>query len=134
MKKTVILATALSLFISGAALANTQDKEGTKTEHTTCTAKNHKCGNHQAITATTAEGVQKLAKDTRVKLSGYIIKSESENKYQFKDDTGTLTVNIDRHNWGSLSMNPEEKVEIYGKVEKKADSVIVDVKRIAKEK
>ncbi len=70
--------------------------------------------------------------DTHVALRGYIIQGLGDEKYTFKDDSGTVTVEIDDHKWGGLKVGPTDLVEIYGEVDKEWTFVEIDVDRVIK--
>ena len=87
----------------------------------------------QAQGANTVAGALKARDDTMVTLKGNIIRQVAHEKYEFKDSTGVIIVEIDDDKWYGLSVGPNDVVEIYGEV----DSEIyrkneVDVKFIKK--
>ena len=87
----------------------------------------------QAQGANTVAGALKAWDDTMVTLKGNIIHQVAHEKYEFKDNTGVMIVEIDDDKWNGLSVGPNDVVEIYGEV----DSEIyrkneVDVKFIKK--
>ena len=87
----------------------------------------------QAQGANTVAGALKARDDTIVTLKGNIIRQVAHEKYEFKDSTGVMIVEIDDDKWNGLSVGPNDVVEIYGEV----DSEIyrkneVDVKFIKK--
>ena len=87
----------------------------------------------QAQGANTVAGALKARDDTMVTLKGNIIRQVAHKKYEFKDSTGVMIVEIDDDKWNGLSVGPNDVVEIYGEV----DSEIyrkneVDVKFIKK--
>ena len=68
-----------------------------------------------------------------VTLKGNIIRQVAHEKYEFKDSTGVIIVELDDDKWYGLSVGPNDVVEIYGEV----DSEIyrkneIDVKFIKK--
>lgn len=87
----------------------------------------------QAQGANTVAGALKAWDDTMVTLKGNIIRQVAHEKYEFKDSTGVMIVEIDDDKWNGLSVGPNDVVEIYGEV----DSEIyrkneIDVKFIKK--
>ena len=87
----------------------------------------------QAQGANTVAGALKASDDTMVTLKGNIIRQVAHEKYEFKDSTGVIIVEIDDDKWYGLSVGPNDVVEIYGEV----DSEIyrkneIDVKFIKK--
>ena len=55
--------------------------------------------------------------DTKVQLKGYIVKSIGDEKYQFRDNTGTITVDIDDELWNGRAISAKTPVVIYGEVD-----------------
>lgn len=78
---------------------------------------------------TAAEAAQ-LRDDTYVKVVGYITKSLGDEKYEFRDDSGTLIVEIDDEDWRGLEVTPDNKVELIGEIDKDWRKVELDVDRI----
>lgn len=70
--------------------------------------------------------------DTWVKLRGNITERLSEDRYLFRDDSGTVNVEIDHKRWNELTVSPQDKVELQGKVDKEWSDAEVDVKYISK--
>ena len=96
-------------------------------------------GNYGGFTGPQAPGVNTVAgalkawDDTMVTLKGNIVRQVAHEKYEFKDSTGVIIVEIDDDKWYGLSVAPNDVVEIYGEV----DSEIyrkneIDVKFIKK--
>ena len=73
-----------------------------------------------------------LPDDTRVTLQGYILNSLGRNRYTFRDNTGEITIEIERKVWRGLSVNENDHVEIYGEVDIERNRVEIEVKRIRK--
>lgn len=87
----------------------------------------------QAQGANTVAGALKAWDDTMVTLRGNILRQVGHEKYEFKDSTGTIILDIDDDEWYGVSVGPNDVVEIYGEV----DAEIyrknqVDVKSIRK--
>lgn len=76
---------------------------------------------------TTAADAANLADDTAVKLQGVILKSLGDEKYEFKDETGTLVVEIDNEDWGGVKATPETRVELRGEIDREFNKIEVDV-------
>jgi len=75
---------------------------------------------------TVAEALQ-MKDDTAVVLNGQIEKSLGDEKYLFKDATGSITVEIDDEDWHGLDVTPESVVTIKGEVDKEMLSTEIDV-------
>jgi uncharacterized protein (TIGR00156 family) len=73
-----------------------------------------------------------LADDTRVVLTGTIVRSLGDEKYIFNDATGEITIEIDRKVWRGLSVGESDRVEISGKVDKDFLKTEIEVKKIRK--
>ena len=56
----------------------------------------------------------------------------SDDKYLFKDSTGTMTVETDSDKWAGQIVKPGDKIEIIGELEKKFNSVKIDVDSVKK--
>lgn len=78
---------------------------------------------------TVAEALQ-MKDDTAVVLNGQIEKSLGNEKYLFKDATGSVTVEIDDEDWRGLDVTPENVVTIKGEVDKEMFSTEIDVDTI----
>ena len=80
----------------------------------------------------TVEDAKKMRDDSRVSLRGYIIQHLGGDRYQFRDATDTVRVEIDDNLWKGQTISPEDFVEIYGEVDKDWNSVEIEVKRLSK--
>jgi len=81
---------------------------------------------------TTVAQAKRLRDDTHVLLRGNIQRALGDEKYQFSDGTGVITVDIDRRVWGALSVTENDTVEISGEIDRGRNGVEVDVDRIRK--
>ncbi len=70
--------------------------------------------------------------DAWVTMRGSIEKRISEDDYIFRDETGTIKVDIDHKRWEGQTVTPKDKVEIQGELDKDFNSVEVDVKKVRK--
>ena len=70
--------------------------------------------------------------DERVTIQGTILNKISNDKYTFKDSTGTMTVDIDNDKWSGIASNTKDTLEISGEIEKKLNSTELDVEHIRK--
>lgn len=89
-----------------------------------CQLKNYK-------KASIAEAL-KMNNDERVTIEGTITNKISNDKYTFKDSTGTMTVDIDNDKWAGIPSNTKDVLEISGEIEKKQNSTELDVDYIKK--
>ncbi|MBE6445050.1 MAG: NirD/YgiW/YdeI family stress tolerance protein [Alphaproteobacteria bacterium] len=69
----------------------------------------------------------KLSDDTAVVLTGQIEKSLGNEKYQFKDATGTVVIEVDNEDWRGVDVKPEDIVIIKGEIDKDVFSTEIDV-------
>ena len=68
-----------------------------------------------------------MSDDTPVVLNGQIEKSLGNEKYQFKDATGTVVVEIDDEDWRGVDVRPENMVTIKGEIDKDMFTTEIDV-------
>ena len=50
----------------------------------------------------------------------------------FKDATGTVNVDIDHKRWNGVTVTPQDKVELQGKIDKDWNEFEIDVKQVIK--
>ncbi len=81
---------------------------------------------------TTAAKVKDLKDDSWVKLRGNITERLSDDRYTFRDESGTVNVEIDHKRWNGQTITPQDKVEIQGKVDKEWNEFEIDVKQVNK--
>ena len=140
MKKIIVLCTALAL-TSGIAMAKGPHHGGFNDPNhggfngpNSQTQMMQQNGGFQGLSidkSTVAEAL-KMGDDQRVALQGHIVQSLGGKHYLFKDDTGTINIEIDYKRWRGLVITPSDLVEIQGEVEKDWNSIEIDVKRIMK--
>lgn len=73
-----------------------------------------------------------LSDDTPVIMTGYIEKALGGEKYQFKDNTGTIIIKVDDKDWHGVTVNEQDLVEICGEVDKDFMDIKIDVDSITK--
>lgn len=71
-----------------------------------------------------------LRDDAWVVLEGNIVRQVGRKLYEFRDNSGTIYVDIDDRYWMGQNVSPTDKVRIEGEVDKDWNSVEIDVKRI----
>ena len=77
---------------------------------------------------TTVAAANEAADDTLVTLQGFVTKKiNNDDKYEFRDNTGTITVEIDDEDLPATPFNEKTKVKLTGEVEKNLMSREVDV-------
>lgn len=125
MKKMILLCTALTLAAAPALAQNSGGFSGPSA----APAGGFSGPTSSVISVEKAKG---LRDDTRVTLQGNIVERISDDNYLFRDASGTITVEIDHKRWQGQTISPQDKVEIYGEVDKDWNSVEIDVKQITK--
>ena len=71
--------------------------------------------------------------DSKVQLKGYVVKAVGDEKYQFRDSTGSITVEIDDELWQGKPISAKTPVTIIGEVDidyKPAKRVEIDVEQL----
>ena len=79
------------------------------------------------IAPTTVAEALKLSDDTAVVLTGQIEKSLGNEKYQFKDASGTVVIEIDDEDWKGVDVRPEDVIVIRGEIDKDLLTTEIDV-------
>lgn len=70
--------------------------------------------------------------DSKVTLRGNIVRHFGGDRYLFRDQTGSIQVDIDHDKWKGLRVGVADMVEISGEVDRDRKDVEVDVDRITK--
>ena len=65
----------------------------------------------------TVADVKDLPDDTEVILEGYIASSLGDEEYIFKDETGSIKVEIDDDEMQTVKATPNDRVEIRGEID-----------------
>ena len=76
--------------------------------------------NHAAIAPASITTVKQAltAKDnTPIKVQGQVVKSLGDEKYQFRDKTGSITVDVDDELWQGRPISPNTTVTLIGEVD-----------------
>ncbi len=71
--------------------------------------------------------------DSKVELKGYVVKSVGDEKYQFRDNTGSINVEIDDELWMGKPISAKTPVTIIGEVDidyKPTKRVEIDVDQV----
>lgn len=134
MKKLPMIALVVALS-STAAFAQNGGFQGPgavaqSTNNTATTQKGGFSGPNASIT-TVAEAL-KMRDDSWITLRGNIEQQIGKKRYLFRDETGTINIEIDRKYWNGLTITPTDKVEIQGELDKDWNEVELDVKRVTK--
>lgn len=82
-------------------------------------------------TSSVAEAL-KMNDNSYVTVKGNITKRLSEDRYSFKDSTGSMTVEIDKDKWSGISADTKDILELSGEIEKKNNYTRLDVDSVRK--
>lgn len=74
-----------------------------------------------------AADVARAYDDAHVTLEGFLVEQVSHDKYLFRDDTGTVMVDIDHKKFRGQNVTPQTRVRIVGEVDFDHGSKEVDV-------
>ncbi len=80
-----------------------------------------------AATVENVAAAHKAADDTPVVLQGHIVQRLKGEKYAFRDDTGTINVEIDDEDWPAVAINEKTRVKLSGEVDRGLMEREVDV-------
>lgn len=100
-------------------------------------AGNHKGGfqnNNQQQMVTVTE-IAELNDGDYVVMQGNILEKTGDDSYNFKDNTGTMIVEIDDEDWAGITVTPNDVVIIEGEIDKnmmEPTVIEVDTIRMAK--
>ncbi len=84
------------------------------------------------VQTSTVQEALKKPDNTYVVLQGKIVNRVSDDKYIFKDQTGSITVEIDNDKWIGQTVDTNDIIEITGEVEKRLGQTSVDVSTVKK--
>lgn len=143
MKNFAILGGLSLVLVAGTVQADTkaaiQNTDNRTSNHSTNHSADHEANqpvNQSAIVPTQVTNVaaaKQLKDDTQVRLEGQVIRALGKEKYEFRDSTGTIIVDIDDKHWNGQPVNRTAKVvligdidrELGGKVEVDVDQVLI---------
>jgi uncharacterized protein YdeI (BOF family) len=60
-----------------------------------------------------------------------LAKSLGDERYEFRDDSGTIVVEIDGDDWHGIKATPETRIELRGEVDKEWKSTEIDVDSVS---
>lgn len=112
--------------VSAASMANPAAQAPAAPEHA-----GHQAVNHMAFAqAVTVKQALTLKDDSKVELKGHVVKALGDEKYEFRDSTGSMTVEIDDKLWHGKKVSAKTPVTLSGEVDidyKPAKHVSIDV-------
>lgn len=74
----------------------------------------------------------KAKDDTPVTLVGSIIKQIDDDEYLFKDNSGTIQIEVDKKAWNGQTITPQDTIEIRGKIDKDLSKTEIEVYQVIK--
>lgn len=84
------------------------------------------------VVITTVAQAKQMQDDAKVTLKGHIVQHLGKDKYQFKDATGQLVIEIDDDHWHGVTVEPNDLVIINGEIDKESNSIEIDVQSLYK--
>lgn len=78
----------------------------------------------------TAAAAAKAADDSQVVLEGTLVRQLTADTYEFRDASGSVTVEIDAEDFPSQKIDASTKVRLHGEVDRDWRTLEIDVKRI----
>ena len=85
------------------------------------------------VAVTTVEQAKTLPDDSKVVLRGNIVQSLGGKEYLFKDESGSIIVEIGAKKWAGQEIGPDDVVVLHGEVDRDDADVEIDVTRIIKQ-
>lgn len=73
-----------------------------------------------------------MSHDSGVTLRGRIVQRLGDELYLFRDNTGSIKVDISRDKWNGQQVGPNDMLEIQGEVDKEWNSMEIEVNRLIK--
>lgn len=70
------------------------------------------------------------ADGSAAKVQGYIVRSLGDEKYEFRDNSGTVTVEIDNEDWRGIEATPETRLELLVEVDREWRRTELDVESV----
>lgn len=95
---------------------------------------NNQVVNQSALTqSVTVQQALNLADKSKVQIKGNVIKNLGNEKYQFRDQTGTIMVEIDDELWQNKAVSSSQIVTLIGEIDidlKPTKHVTIDVDQV----
>ncbi|MGA4367357.1 YgiW/YdeI family stress tolerance OB fold protein [Pantoea ananatis] len=80
----------------------------------------------------TVKQAEEMKDDSWITVRGQLEKQIGDEDYVFRDQTGTMKVEIDHKRWNGLTVSPKDRVELTGELDKDFNSIELDVKQVKK--
>ncbi|MBP3688107.1 MAG: NirD/YgiW/YdeI family stress tolerance protein [Alphaproteobacteria bacterium] len=84
----------------------------------------------QAPALMSVQNVLDSADGTYVSVEGYLTAQLNEDEYSFTDGAKNVIVKIDDKIWRGQRVTPKDEIIIYGKTDREANRVMIDVKKL----
>lgn len=123
IKKNIIILSILSGLSSGVLAQGFSGADSTGQS-----AAQSGFGGNQGIS--TVAQVKSSHDDAWVVLEGNIVRQTGHERYEFRDSSGTITVEIDDESWYGQRATPANKIHIEGEVDRNWGPTEVDVKNM----
>lgn len=75
---------------------------------------------------------EEMKDDSWITVRGQLEKQTGDEDYLFRDQTGTMNVEIDHKRWNGQTITPKDRVELVGELDKDFNSIELDVKQVRK--
>jgi uncharacterized protein (TIGR00156 family) len=79
---------------------------------------------------TTVKQAQTARRGQDITLEGFVIKHLRQNYYIFRDATGEMRAEINRHVWRNRRVTSESPIRLIGKVDRDVRELYIDVDRL----
>lgn len=76
------------------------------------------------------EEVMTLKDDTKITMDGQIERKIGNDKYIFNDGKNSIVVEIEKKAWKNQTVTPEDRITIWGKVDKDKKETEIEVKKL----
>ncbi|MEG3129088.1 YgiW/YdeI family stress tolerance OB fold protein [Pantoea cypripedii] len=86
-------------------------------------------GNTSVVTVKQAE---EMKDDSWITVRGSLEKQIGKEDYLFRDETGSMKVEIDHKHWNGQTISPKDRVELTGELDKDFNAIELDVKQVNK--
>lgn len=79
---------------------------------------------------TTAAAAAQALDDTPVRLEGHLVRKLDKDHYEFRDDSGTIQVEIDAKDLPAQDIGPTSRLRLTGEVDRGLFSTDVDIDHV----
>jgi len=126
-----ILLAALLLFIPSIALAQFESGES-EDKGTVTTIEELKNKGDLGKSDGLLDMVERGAKtdDRFVIMEGYILERIEGDAYEFKDETGTIYIEIPEEAFGGVKVTPKDLIRVYGETDYEDAQLVVEIDRL----